>query len=60
MKKEYKKPLTEIVYLNANKSFQDELIQDSTGVISGSDPEILGNEDTFEEEDFIPSKSVWD
>lgn len=60
MKREYKKPLTEIVYLNTNKSFLDDLIQDSEGVISGSDPEILGNEGTFEEESFRPSKSLWD
>ena len=61
MKREYKKPLTEIVYLNTDKFLQDDLIQDSTGTIPGDDPGILGNEGTFEEEvGFGSSKSLWD
>ena len=60
MKREYKKPLTEIVYLNTSK-FLDDLIQDSTGTIPGDDPSILGNEGTFDEDmGFSSSKSLWD
>ena len=58
MKREYKKPLTEIIHLNTDQFF---LIQDSDGVIKGSDPTILGNEGTFDEEvSFGSPKSVWD
>lgn len=61
MKKEYKKPLTEIVYLNTDAILGDPLDQDSTGTISGQDPGILGNEGAFdEEESFGNSKSLWD
>ena len=58
MKREYKKPLTEIIYLNTDQFF---LIQDSDGVVKGSDPNILGNEGMFEEEEgFGSPKSLWD
>jgi len=61
MKREYKKPLTEIVYLNTAQFFQDDFIQDSEGVVKGSDPNILGNEGMFEEEEgFGSPKSLWD
>ena len=61
MKREYKKPLTEIVYLNTDAILGDPLDQDSTGNIPGDDPGILGNEGTFDEEEGIgASKSLWD
>ena len=60
MKRVYKKPLTEIVYLNTDALLGDPLDQDSTGTITGSDPEILGNQGTFDEDDFMPSKGLWD
>ena len=61
MKKEYKKPLTEIVYLNTNAILAGAFDQDSEGTIPGDDPGILGNEGTFDEEEtFGSSKSLWD
>ncbi len=60
MKREYKKPLTEIVYLNTDALLGDPLDQDSKGTIKGDDDNILGNQGTFDEDDFVSSKSLWD
>ena len=61
MKKEYQKPLTEIVILDVSNSVLEDESTDSTGHIPGDDdPGILGNEGTFDEDDFVPSKSLWD
>ena len=64
MKKVYKTPLTEIVYINIGTLLQDEYddnTQDSTGTISGDDDNVLSNESQFDEAaDFQGSKSLWD
>lgn len=65
MKKEYKTPLTEVVYINIGKLLQDEyddVTQDSTGTIPGDDPGILTNESQFDDDmaTFQGSKSLWD
>ena len=61
MKKEYKKPLTEIVFLNTDEILQEGTVTDSEGDIRGDDDTILGNEGTFDEEEgFRASKSLWD
>ncbi|MBO4659761.1 MAG: hypothetical protein J5637_09080 [Prevotella sp.] len=62
MKREYKKPLTEIAMINAS-NFLDEYgdpTTDSEGDIPGNDPSILGNQGTFEEDEFMSSKSLWE
>lgn len=61
MKKEYKKPLTEIVFLNTEEILQEGVTTDTDGDIPGDDDDILGNEGTFDEEEgFRASKSLWD
>ncbi len=60
MKIEYQKPLTEIVILDVSNSVLEDESTDSTGHIPGTSPEILGNEGNFDEDDFVPSKSLWD
>lgn len=64
MKKVYKTPLTEIVYINIGTLLQDEYddnTQDSTGTISGDDDNVLSNESQFDEAaDLQGSKSLWD
>ncbi|MBO4850452.1 MAG: hypothetical protein J5529_06060 [Prevotella sp.] len=60
MKREYQKPLAEIVYLNTD-AVLDEETTDTNGFIPGDDPTILNNEGTFEEEEVTrPSKGLWD
>ena len=65
MKKEYKTPLTEVVYINIGKLLQDEYddtTQDSTGTIPGDSDDILTNESQFDDDmaTFQGSKSLWD
>ncbi len=60
MKIEYQKPLTEIVILDVSNSVLEDESTDSTGHIPGDDDNILGNEGNFDEDDFVPSKSLWD
>ncbi len=64
MKKVYKTPLTEVVYINIGTLLQDEYddnTQDSTGTITGDDPGVLSNESQFDEAaDLQGGKSLWD
>ncbi len=60
MKRDYKKPLTEIVYLNTDAILGDPLDQDSKGTIKGDDDNILGNQGNFDEDELVPSRSLWD
>ena len=65
MKKAYKTPLTDVVYINIGKLLQDEYddnIQDSKGVISGDSEDILTNDSQFDEDmaNFQSSRSLWD
>lgn len=63
MKREYKKPLTEIVILNSGnylQEYNEDPTQDSTGTITGSDPNITANESFFDEDGMKQSKALWD
>ena len=53
MKRDYKKPLTEIVYLNTDAILGDPLDQDSKGTIKGDDDNILGNQGNFDEDELV-------
>jgi len=63
MKKDYKTPLTEVVWLNTSYDFQqeqDDPTQDSTGHVPGDSPIIQGNESFFDDEEAGQAKSLWD